>query len=93
MAKRLPDSASIIFKAGAYFWATIQAHKVMRAYKEKEFKNHPSVASMLTHHLFEHRVPISLHESLAAKVEVLSKQMSETKQLADRVISEVKKKK
>ena len=40
-------------RGGEFLWATLRAHKVMEEYLDAGFKEHPSIAPMLTSHLMD----------------------------------------
>ena len=42
-------------RAPALMWGTLQAHLKMQEFSDMQFQNHPSVAPVLTRHLFAHR--------------------------------------
>ena len=42
-------------RAPALMWGALQAHLLMKEYVDHQFKNHPSIAPVLTRHLFAHR--------------------------------------
>ena len=49
-------------------WASARCHKRMQELILADFRHHPVVATALNVHLFEHRVPLSIHSKLVARV-------------------------
>jgi hypothetical protein len=62
-------------KCGGYLWRTLQAHTVMREYVKFNFRNHPSLAPIITLHLYEHRAPLKVVRDLEEVVAVLSRKV------------------
>ena len=42
-----------------YIWIMGRAIKVQEEYRERQFRNHPTISTVLNYHLFQHRVPTS----------------------------------
>ena len=78
--------------SGAYLWASLQAHRIMEAYVESDFRHHPSVAPVITIHLYSHRVPDSIYQARAVKVDELLKSMAESVKTANTTAGQALKK-
>lgn len=57
-------------KCGGYLWRTLQAQ-----YVKFNFRNHPSLAPIITLHLYEHRAPLKVVRHLEEVVAVLSRKV------------------
>ena len=54
-------------------WATGLCHTRMHELTLAEFRHHHIVSTSLNIHLFEHRVPLTVHKKLLKRVEALEK--------------------
>jgi hypothetical protein len=63
-----------VLGAGATCGA-LQAHVVMRAFKEAHFQAHPSISPIVTLPLYAHRAPTTMVQKLEARVEELLKRV------------------
>jgi hypothetical protein len=77
---------------GAYLWASLQAHPVMSDYLAADFWHHPSVAPVITVHLYSHRVPVSIYEARSRKVDVELKRIAESVKTANTTAGQALKK-
>jgi hypothetical protein len=68
---------------GAYLWASLQAHRVMSEYLAADFRHHPSVAPVITIHLYSHRVPVSIYEARSRKVDAELKRIGKSVKTAN----------
>jgi hypothetical protein len=50
----------------------------MSEYLAADFRHHPSVAPVITIHLYSHRVPVSIYESRSRKVDTELKPIGES---------------
>ena len=64
-----PDSAEKKELVARYLWTMGHAIKVQNDYRDMQFRNHSSIASVINFHLFQHRVPTSLYNTAMSKVE------------------------
>jgi hypothetical protein len=76
------DEAS---KCAKYLWAIVQAHDVMREFREARFKGHPAIAPVVNFHVFRSRVTKSAFEKLNTMVTALTQKMSGLDSLQGRV--------
>jgi hypothetical protein len=92
-AKFLPmKKAKTDMIGGAFLWASLQAHRVMSEYLAADFRHHPSVAPVITIHLYSHRVPVSIYESRSRKVDAELKRIGESVKTANTTAGEALKK-
>lgn len=63
----LSDIANPSKRAAKVLWATLQAHRVMRAFIDSDFRNDPRIAPVIVMHLLENRVGKQDMELLKAK--------------------------
>jgi hypothetical protein len=74
---------------GACLWASLQAHRVMSDYLAADFRHHPSVAPVITIHLYLHRVPASIYEARPPEVDVELKCIAESVKTANTTARQV----
>jgi hypothetical protein len=74
---------------GACLWASLQAHRVMSDYLAADFRHHPSVAPVITIHLYLHRVPASFYEARPLEVDVELKCIAESVKTANTTARQV----
>lgn len=55
-------------RVARYIWAMGQCIKVQDEYLEKGFRDHPTISSVINYHLFQYRVPLSVHQSAVQKL-------------------------
>ncbi|GKY95915.1 hypothetical protein MPSEU_000552100 [Mayamaea pseudoterrestris] len=71
-----------------YLWSMMQSHQIAQGYLEKDFRNHPSVSSVMTIHLIENRVSVVKFAEATQKLEkdcqFAVKTANEAKKLAER---------
>jgi len=51
-----------------YIWTMAKSIKVQETYQDALFRNHPSIATVINYHLFQHRVPDSKFDKQMDKV-------------------------
>ena len=51
-----------------FIWTMGRTIKLQDEYREKQFRNHPTIASVINYHLFQHRVPTSTFKTSMNKV-------------------------
>jgi len=79
----------------AYLWAMIQVHREMKIIRSHNFRGHPSVAPVITLHVFKTRVTNSAFEKLSESVKSLDKKVGDNQKNFDKVqdrLSKVEKK-
>jgi hypothetical protein len=81
LAKRLSHLLTPDQRAGYYLWPTLQANYDLKDWMASDFRHHLRIASMLTLHLFEYRVPISDHLALQDQVKTLEKSLLECRKV------------
>ena len=64
----------------------------MDEFVKTQFKDHPSIAPMLTRNLFQNRVPMTVFQDLADKCEKMEKELKEVSSKADHALTVTKKK-
>ena len=74
-----------------YVWTMGRAIVLQNEYCSKQFRNHPSIATVINYHLFQHRVPMSLYKSMMGKLEGEVKAINAWKAQMGREFKEVKK--
>jgi hypothetical protein len=52
-----------------YIWTMGRAIRLQNEYRSKNFRNHPTISTVINYHLFQHRVPLSSFEDFKHKVE------------------------
>ena len=52
-----------------YIWTMARSIKIQQDYREALFRNHPSIATVINYHLFQHRVPLTKYERELGKLE------------------------
>lgn len=72
-------------KCAKYLWAIVQAHDVMREFREYRFKGHPAIAPVVNFHVFRSRVTKTAFEKLNTAVLALTQKMSNYDSLQGRV--------
>jgi len=81
-AEKLPDKAT---SCALFLWGSLQAHRIMDEFIVHSFEGHPVITPVINMHLFQHRVPLSLHTSLKTKVLVMEKTLHEHRKELDRL--------
>ena len=76
-------------RVGLYLWASLQAHRVMKEYRDAAFKNHPEVSPSVTFFLFEHRAPTAWVKTLQQDHQALKKKHEELQKDYKHLRSEV----
>ena len=74
-----------------YVWTMGRAIVLQNEYCAKQFRNHPSISTVINYHLFQHRVPMSLYKSTMGKLESEVKTINAWKAQMGRDFKEVKK--
>jgi hypothetical protein len=64
---------------GHYLWTTGRVIKLQEEYCSKNFRNHPTIAGVINYHLFEHRLPTSVHELHVKRYERFEKEINNFK--------------
>ena len=62
-------------ECGRYFWRTLQAHVVMKAFKDAHFQAHASISPIVTLHLYDHRAPTTMVQALEGRHDDLVKRV------------------
>jgi len=88
-AEKLPDKAT---SCALFLWGSLQAHRIMDEFIVHNFEGHPVITPVINMHLFQHRVPLSLHTSLKTKVLALEKTLNEHRKELDRLKTSTAKK-
>ena len=88
-AEKIPDKAT---SRSLFLWGSLQAHRIMDEFLIHSFKGHPVITPVINMHLFQHRVPISMHNSLKVKVMALEKIVLDHKKELDRLKTATSKK-
>ena len=52
-----------------YVWTMGRAIVLQNEYCSKQFRNHPSISTVINYHLFQHRIPMSMYKSMMGKLE------------------------
>ena len=81
-AEKLPDKAT---SCALFLWGSLQAHRVMDQFLIHSFEGHPVITPVINMHLFQYRVPISMHNSLKAKVLSMEKMLVDHRKELDRL--------
>ena len=76
---------------GRYIWTMGRAIMLQNEYCSKQFRNHPSIATVINYHLFQHRVPMSLYKSTMGKMESEVKAINAWKAQLGRDMKDLKK--
>ena len=74
-----------------YIWTMGRAIDLQNEYCQKQFRNHPSIATVINYHLFQHRVPMSMYKSMVGKLDAEVKGINAWKAQMGRDIKEAKK--
>ena len=74
-----------------YVWTMGRTIVLQNEYCSKQFRNHPSIATVINYHLFQHRVPMSMFKSMMGKLESEVKTINAWKAQMGRDFKEVKK--
>jgi hypothetical protein len=64
----------------------------MGDYLAADFRHHPSVAPVITIHLYSHPVPVSIYEARSRKVDVELKRLAESVKTANTTAGQALKK-
>ena len=72
-------------KCAKYLWAVLQVHDLMKEYREKRFRGHPSIAPVVNFHVFQTRVTKVAFDELSAKMVALAAKFSGFDSLQGRV--------
>jgi hypothetical protein len=74
-----------------FLWAALQSRRIAMAYIKHDFRNHPSVAPVITIHLYGHRVSTGVFDAKVKKMELdITKALTDAKAakaVADRAAS------
>jgi hypothetical protein len=74
---------------GHYVWTTGRVIKLQEEYCAKNFRNHPTIAGVINYHLFEHRLPTSVHDSHVKRFERFEKEFNNFKAETTRKLKKV----
>jgi len=66
-------------------WGSLQAHRVMKSFLEKNFEAHPSITPVINMHLFQFRVPMSLFVKQKEKIAALETSIKQMRSDIDRI--------
>jgi hypothetical protein len=85
----LSDLASPSKRAAKIMWATLQAHRIMRAFIDADFRNDPKIAPVIVLHLLKNRVGRHDVDSLAQKLQAQTAVITAQRRDLDKLISTV----
>ena len=51
-----------------YIWTMGQTIQLQNDYRNKQFRNHPNIATVINYYLFQHRVPTNAYNSDIKKI-------------------------
>ena len=74
-----------------YVWTMGRAIILQNEYCAKQFRNHPSIATVINYHLFQHRVPMTLYKTTVGKLDSEVKGINAWKAQIGRELKEVRK--
>ena len=74
-----------------YVWTMGRTIVLQNEYCSKQFRNHPSIATVINYHLFQHRVPMTMFKSMMGKLESEVKTINAWKAQMGRDFKEIKK--
>ena len=74
-----------------YIWTMGRAIVLQDEYCDKQFRNHPTIATVINYHLFQHRVPMTLYKSMMGKLESEVKGINAWKAQLGRDMKDLKK--
>ena len=74
-----------------YIWTMGRTIVLQNEYCSKQFRNHPSIATVINYHLFQHRVPMSMYKTMMGKLESEVKGINAWKAQMGRDFKEIKK--
>ena len=74
-----------------YIWTMGRAIVLQQEYCDKQFRNHPTIATVINYHLFQHRVPMTLYKSMMGKLESEVKAINAWKAQLGRDMKDLKK--
>jgi len=69
----------------AYLWSMIQVHREMKVIRGHNFRGHPSVAPVITLHVFKTRVTTSAFAKLTDTFKALDKRLTDTQKNFDKI--------
>mmetsp|Transcript_6937 Transcript_6937/g.10101 ORF Transcript_6937/g.10101 Transcript_6937/m.10101 type:complete len:432 (-) Transcript_6937:2302-3597(-) len=72
-------------KCSKYLWAVLQVHDIMKEYREKRFRGHPSIAPVVNFHVFQTSVTKVAFDELNSRMVALSSKFSAFDSLQGRV--------
>ena len=78
-------------RCASYLWCTLQAHRIMKDFVGANFRGHPSIGPIINLHLFQYRVPTSVHDKALARISELEKQIASMKKNHDSLATKVSK--
>ena len=81
-AEKLPDKG---VSCALFLWGNLQAHRIMDQFLIHSFEGHPVITPVINMHLFQHRVPVSVHNAQKAKVAAMEKLLGELRRDVDRL--------
>jgi hypothetical protein len=70
-----------------YIWTMGRAIHLQNEYREKQFRNHPTISSVINFYLFQHKVPLSSFNSIVSKLKDELKSLTSWRSSATRDIS------
>ena len=78
-------------RCASYIWCTLQAHCVMKTFITVNFWGHPLIGPIINLHLFQYRVPTSVHDKSLTRILELEKQITTLKKNHDSLAMKVSK--
>jgi hypothetical protein len=70
-----------------YIWTMGRAIALQNEYREKQFRNHPTISSVINFYLFQHKVPLSSFNLVISKLKDELKSLASWRSTATRDIS------
>jgi len=87
-AEKIPDRPT---SCALFLWGSLQAHRVMDQFLIHSFEGHPVITPVINMHLFQHRVPMSMHSALKTKLLNMEKTIADHRKELDRLKTTVAK--
>jgi hypothetical protein len=70
-----------------YIWTMGKAIKLQNEFRDKQFRNHPSISAVINYYLFQHKVSLSSYNTSIDKIKEDLKHLSSWRTTATRDIS------
>ena len=85
------SESDVHVRCATYLWCTLQAHRVMRDFNMASFRGHPSIGPIINLHLFQYRVPTSVHDKALTRITELEKLVATLKKNQDSMSTKISK--